>query len=185
MADPTEGRANNGFNKTFEQAAAFQQLWISSFAKMAQAAFAVTPESTPPEMMRQVRSSLFQAMAQAWEEFTRSPQFLEGTRQLLENATAFRRLTNDIFTRARHETQGAAREDIDTLTLAMRHMERRIRQEIEGLTNQIGKISKELEELKRPSAFPSAPEVGAEPAARVKSAVRTRRRASKTKPRSL
>jgi hypothetical protein len=73
-----------------------------------------------------MRSGIFQALGQSWEHFLRSPQFMEGMKQWMDNAMAFRKMSNDFFTKVRHETQTTSREDIDSVMLAVRHMETRI-----------------------------------------------------------
>ena len=104
----------------------FLRHWQDTFNRMLQAAGTFTPETMPPEMMRQMRSGIFQAMAKSWEEFMRSPQFLEGTKQMMDNAIMFRQMTNDFLTKARQEMQGTSRQDVDDVLLAMREMEARL-----------------------------------------------------------
>jgi hypothetical protein len=127
--------------KTAEQYAAFQKIWTDTFTKMMQVGFTFSPDSAPPEMLKQMRSGIFQAMSQSWNEFLRSPQFLEGTKQWMENAIAFRKMSSDFLTKARHETQATAREDIDAIMLAMRHMETRILDRVEKLAQQIEELN--------------------------------------------
>src|SRR5262245_3038934 len=76
----------DNFAKTTEQAAAFQKIWMESMSKLMQTAFTMTPNSPPPEVLRQIRGGIFQALAQSWEEFMRSPQFLEGMKQWMDSA---------------------------------------------------------------------------------------------------
>src|ERR1041384_8370843 len=92
-------------DKSAEQMAAFQKIWLDSFAKMGQAAFTFTPDSAPPDLMKQIRGGIFQALARSWEEFLRSPQFLEGTKQWMDQAVAMRKMSNDFLSKARHEIQ--------------------------------------------------------------------------------
>src|SRR4029453_11755979 len=110
----------------FEQVAAFQKIWMESMSKIAQAAFSATPESVPPEILKQMRNGIFEALAKSWEEFMRSPQFLEAVKRMMDNAIAFKKLTSDLLTKAHHEMQGTARSDIDAVLLAMRHLESRV-----------------------------------------------------------
>jgi hypothetical protein len=133
----------------FEQAAAFQKIWSETFGKMAQAAFAFSPDSAPPEMMRQLRSSIFEAMAKSWEEFMRSPQFLEGAKKMMDNAIAFRKLTNDFLTRAHREMQSTARSDIDTVLLAMRHLEARVVDRVDDLAEELSEIRERLDRVQK------------------------------------
>ena len=125
------------FEKTAEQAAAFQKIWMDSASKMIQAGLAAGPNSAPPEVLRQIRSGVFQALAESWEEFMRSPQFLEGMKQWMENAVAFRKVTGEFLAKARNEMQAPSRDDIDTIMLNIRHMEKRLLDRIEDLCQQV------------------------------------------------
>jgi len=124
---------HDGMNQTAGQWAEFQKIWGETFSKLMQLGFTFSPESAPPEFMRQMRSGIFEALGQSWEHFLRSPQFMEGMKQQMDQAIAFRKMSNDFFTKARHETQAASRDDIDAVMLAVRHMETRILDRIEEL----------------------------------------------------
>ena len=140
----------------FEQAAAFQKTWMESLSRMAQAAFSATPESVPPEILKQMRNGIFEALAKSWEEFMRSPQFLEAVKQMMDNAIAFKKLTTEMLTKAHHEMQGAARTDIDTILLAVRHLESRVIDRMGELGAQLDQLRQRLEQLEK-SAGPGRP----------------------------
>lgn len=131
---------NDAFQRSVDEAAAFQKIWTESFSKILQASFTMGPNSPPPEVMRHIRSGIFQALSQSWEEFMRSPQFLEGMRQWMENAVNFRKLTNDFLARARNEIQAPSRTDVDTIILSVHHMEKRLLDRIEQLSNQVAAL---------------------------------------------
>jgi hypothetical protein len=133
---------NNNFEKTAEQAAAFQKIWLESASKMIQAGFAMGPNSAPPEVLRQLRSGIFQALAETWEEFMRSPQFLEGMKQWMETAVAFRKMTGEFLAKARNEMQAPSRDDIDTIMLNIRHIEKRLLDRIEELSEQVRELKR-------------------------------------------
>jgi hypothetical protein len=135
---------NNAFEKTAEQAAAFQKIWADSATRVMQAAFTITPNAPPPELLHQVRSGIFQALAASWEEFMRSPQFLESMKQWMENAVTFRKLTNDFMAKVRNELQAPAREDIDTIMLNIRHLEKRLLDRIDALSGEIERLNQQL-----------------------------------------
>lgn len=124
-----------------EQGAAFQKLWLESMSKMMQAAFTFSPDSAPPELLKEIRNGILGALSESWNEFLRSPQFQENTKQWMDNAMAFRRLSNDFMAKAREEMQAPTRNDIDTIMLTVRHMENRILDRLE-------EMSKQIEELK-------------------------------------
>jgi hypothetical protein len=132
---------DNQFEKATEQAAAFQKIWMESASKVMQAAFTMGPNSPPPEILRQIRSGIFQALANSWEEFMRSPQFLDGMKQWTENAISFRKLSNDFMAKVRNELQAPSRDDMDSIMLTIRHVEKRLLDRIDDLSAQIGQRS--------------------------------------------
>ena len=144
-------------NHTAEQWAAFQKIWGETFSKLMQLGFTCSPESAPPEFIRQMRSGIFQALGQSWEHFLRSPQFMEGMKQWMDNAMAFRKMSSDFFTKVRHETQTTSREDIDSVMLAVRHMETRILDRVEKLASQVEEVSKRLDATESGAAPTSRP----------------------------
>ncbi len=138
---------NLSFEHTAEQAVAFQKIWTDSATKIMQAAFTAAPDSTPPELLRQIRSGIFAALAQSWDQFMRSPEFLENMRQWMENAINFRKVTNDFLGKLRNEMQAPSREDVDTIMLAIRHMEKRLLDCTEELRTQVREINQRLDAL--------------------------------------
>jgi hypothetical protein len=130
--------ADNSANQSSE----FFKNWIKSFSQIAQMAFTYSPETMPPELMREMRGALFQALAKSWEEFMRSPQFLEGTKQMMDKAIAFRKLSTDFFTQVRSETQGTTRADVDAVLLAVREMESRLTRRMDELAARLDKPEK-------------------------------------------
>ena len=125
-----------------EQLAAYQKIWMETFSRMMQTAFASPPDSAPPEILRQMRSGIFQALAQSWDEYLRSPQFAEGVKQWMDSAIFYRKMSNDLLTRTRHETQDVARQDIDSVIVAVRHLEKRLLDRMEELSARIEAVSR-------------------------------------------
>ncbi len=144
-------------DKTAEQAASFQKIWLESVSKMMQGAFTFTPDSASPELYRQARSGIFQALARSWDEFLRSPQFLQGTRQWMEAAINFRKLSNDFMARTRREMQATTRDDVDTLMLTVRHMETRLLDRVEQLVDQVRELNARLDRLDAQGTAAPAP----------------------------
>ena len=128
--------------QTAEQWAAFQKIWTDTFAKMMQVGFSYSPEAAPPEFLRQMRSGIFQALSQSWDQFLRSPQFMESMKQWMEQAVSFRKMTNDFFTKARHETQGTAQKDVDAVLLALQQLETRVLNRVDGLAAEVEALKK-------------------------------------------
>jgi hypothetical protein len=151
MSDST-----NDTDKAFEQAAAFQKIWMDTFTKMAQAGLSFSPENAPPEFLRQMRSGIFGALAKSWEEFMRSPQFLESMKTMMDNAIAFRKMSNDFLTQAHHSLQGTAQADVDNVMLALRHLETRILHCVEDLSGRMDRLEKTITGTPRNGAVGSA-----------------------------
>jgi len=128
---------NDSFEKATQEAAAFQKIWTESVSKTVLAAFKFTPDSTPPDMLRQIRSGILQSLAESWNEYMRSPQFLDGMRQLTENAISFRKIGDEFLGRIRNDLQAPSRGDIDTVMLSVRHMEKRLLDRLDALSAQI------------------------------------------------
>ncbi|HTL51019.1 MAG TPA: hypothetical protein VL860_00435 [Planctomycetota bacterium] len=126
------------FEKAGQEAAAFQKMWLENFTKVMQAAFNFTPDTAPPDVLRQIRAGIFQTLAQSWDEYMRSPQFLEATRQWMDNAVTFRKITNEFMGRVRNDIQAPSRSDIDTVMLAVRHMEKRLLDRLDELSAHLG-----------------------------------------------
>jgi hypothetical protein len=139
-----EDTMTDSFEKGGPEAAAFQKIWMESISKTMQAAFRFTPDSAPPEVLRQIRAGIFQALAESWDQFMRSPQFLDGMRQWMENAIAFRKISNEFLGRARNDLQAPSRSDIDTVMLAVRHMEKRLLDRLDELSARIARQNGDL-----------------------------------------
>jgi len=131
---------NDEFAKAAEQAAAFQKIWMDSFSHFMRGLTA-NAATTSPDALRQTRSSIFQSLASSWDEYLRSPQFLEGMRQWMDSTITFRKLTNEWMARARNEFQAPSREDVDTIMLNVRHMEQRLLDRIEQLSKRIESLN--------------------------------------------
>jgi hypothetical protein len=135
---------SDNFEKTAEQAAAFQKIWMDSMSKIMQTAFTFGNNSPPPDVVKEIRSGIFQALAQSWEEFMRSPQFLESMKQWMDTAINFRKMTNDFMAKVRNEIQAPSRDDIDTVMLTVRHMEKRLLDRVEELVLRIEQLDSRL-----------------------------------------
>jgi len=134
-------------SETLEQAAAFQKLWLDSFGSMANAWSQYSPDSPPPEEMRKVRNSMLKALASTWDDFMRTPQFMEMMKVSLNGALDLRRMARDGINKLHEQFETPTKEDIDGILLAMRHVERRILERLEGVDDRVRNIMERLEKL--------------------------------------
>jgi hypothetical protein len=123
-----------------EQGAAFQKIWLESMSRLMQAAFTFSPNTAPPELLREIRNGILKALGETWNEFLRSPQFQEGMKQCMDNAVAFRKVTNDFMSKMHKEMQTPSRDDLDALQLNVRQMETRILDRLEELAKQVEEL---------------------------------------------
>jgi len=128
---------NDQSGKFTEPGAEFQKIWLESMSKLMQAAFTFSPNSAPPEMLREIRNGILKALGETWNEFLRSPQFQESMKQCMENAVAFRNHTNNFMAKLHKEMQIPSRDDVDTLQLNLHHMETRVLDRLEKLAKQV------------------------------------------------
>ncbi len=135
-----------------EQAASFQKIWMETMSKTMQSAFTFTPNSPPPEIVREIRSGIFQALAESWEKFLRSPEFLQSTRQWMEQAVTFRKASNGFLGKVRHEMQAPSTEDVDTIMLTVRHIEKRLLDRIDELSEQLNAANHSPARRKKPAS---------------------------------
>ena len=123
-----------------EQTAAFQKIWMDSMSRLMQTAFASGQNSPPPEVLREIRGGIFQALAKSWEEFMRSPEFLEGMKQWMDQAMNFRKMSGEFLSKVRNEFQAPSHGDIDSVMLSIRHMEKRLLDRMEEMAREIDEL---------------------------------------------
>jgi len=140
--DPTMGF-------TPEDAGRLMQTWIDFTSKMVEATMSFSPQQAPPDALREIRTAQLNACAEYWQEWMRSPEFLAWTRQWLAGNVQMRKQLSEFLGQLQHEFQGASRQDIDQLMLSLRHLEQRIVDSTERISNQLGEFETRLAELEK------------------------------------
>jgi len=56
---------------------------------------------------------------------------------MMDQAIAFRKMTNDFMAKVRNEMQAASRDDIDNVMLSVRHMEKRLLDRMDQLAIEV------------------------------------------------
>jgi len=134
-------------SQTLEQAAAFQKLWLDSLGSMANVWTEYSSEAPPPEEMRKMRNGMLKALAGTWDEFIRTPQFMEMMKVSLNGALDLKRMARDGMNKIHEQFETPTKEDLDSILLAIRHVERRVLEEIEGIDDRLQSISDRLEKI--------------------------------------
>ena len=134
-------------NKYFDEVAAFQKLWTDSFANMASVWSQFSPGSPPPDEMRKMRGGMLKVLADTWDEYMRTPQFMEMMKASLNGALDLKRLASDGMNRVHEQFENPAKQDIDDLLLAVRHVERRLLDRLEGLDDRVANLDEKIDKV--------------------------------------
>jgi hypothetical protein len=129
------------------QPLAFLKFWTDSFSRLGQAAFCLSPDATPPEQARQIRAGVFRAMAEAWDDMLRSPEFLKSLKELMDQGIAFQKFNNGLMAKARRDLGGVGPEDVDALAAATRRVETRVLERLDVLSRQMTELNQRLTAL--------------------------------------
>jgi uncharacterized protein YdcH (DUF465 family) len=134
-------------SETLEQAAALQKLWLDSFGSMANVWSEYSSDSPPPEEMRKVRNGMLKGLSGTWDEFMRTPQFMEMMKVSLNGALDLKRMAREGMNKIHEQFEMPTKEDIDGILLAIRHVERRVLDRLEGVDDRVRNIIDRLEKL--------------------------------------
>ncbi len=142
---------NEQTSNFFPGADIFTRMWSDFASKSMGAGVAFTPNSTPPEAARQMRSAMFQAWTEYCDQFMRSAEFLDMMKQSLAASIQARKQLNDFLGQVHHEFQGVSRQDMDQIMLSLRHLERRLLDSLERVSGQLDDLGQRLNKLENRS----------------------------------
>ena len=134
-------------NKGFEQVTAFQKLWADSFANMAGVWSQFSPGSPPTDEMRKMRGGMLKVLAETWDEYMRTPQFMEMMKASLNGALDLKRMARDGMNRVHQQFENPTKEDIDGVLLAIRHVEGRLLDRLEGLDDRVVNLNEKIDKV--------------------------------------
>jgi hypothetical protein len=140
---------SENLNKSFEQVAAFQKLWADSILKIGEAWSKYSPGSPPVDEMRKMRSGMLEVLAETWDEYLRTPQFMELMRASLNGVLDLKRVAREGMNRVHEQFENPSKQDIDDVLLAIRHVERRLLERIEGLDDRVVTLNEKFERVEQ------------------------------------
>jgi hypothetical protein len=127
-------------SETFNPSQKFLEFWADVAAKVAAAG--MSNGNTPPtQTARDVRGAVFDAMSQYADQFMRSPQFLDFARHSLDVSMQVREQLNDFLTKLRHEFQGVAKQDVESVLASVHQMERRVMDRLDEMDRKLSAFS--------------------------------------------
>jgi hypothetical protein len=138
---------SDNMNKGFDQVAAFQKLWTDSFLKMASVWSQFSPSSPPSDEMRKMRGGMLQALAETWDEYMRTPQFMEMMKASMNGVLDLKRMAREGMNRVHEQFESPSKENIDDVLMAIRHVERRLLDRLEGLNNQVANLDEKIDQV--------------------------------------
>ena len=138
---------NDNLNKGFDQVAAFQRLWTDSFANMASVWSQFTPGSPPSDEIRKMRGGMLKVLAETWDVYMRTPQFMEMMKGSLNGTLDLKRMARDAINRVHEQFENPSKEDIDGVLLAIRHVERRLLDRLEGLDDRVANLDEKIDKV--------------------------------------
>jgi hypothetical protein len=136
---------SDSIEKSFDQVAAFQKLWLDSFADMASIWSQFSPTSPPSDELRKMRGGMLKVLADTWDEYMRTPQFLQLMKLSLNGALDLKRMARDGLNRVHDQLENTSKQDVDDVLMAVRHVERRILDRLEGIEERVTNLDDRLE----------------------------------------
>ena len=138
---------SDNMDKAFDQAAAFQKLWMDSFANMASVWSQFSPASPPSDEMRKMRGGMLKVLAETWDEYMRTPLFMAMMKASLNGSLDLKRMARDAMNRVHEQFENPSKEDIDGVLLAIRHVERRLLDRLEGLDDRVANLDEKIDKV--------------------------------------
>jgi hypothetical protein len=138
---------SDNMNKGFDQVAAFQKLWTDSFANMTGVWSQFSPGSPPSDEIRKMRGGMLKVLAETWDEYMRTPQFMEMMKASLNGSLDLKRMARDGMNRVHEQFENPSKEDIDSVLMAIRHVERRLLDRLEGLDDRVANLNEKIDKI--------------------------------------
>jgi hypothetical protein len=136
---------------TFFGADALTRMWTDFAAKMTEVGLSFSPQATPPDALRQLRTTMLRTWAEYCDQFMRSNEFLTMMKQSLDGAMQARRQLNDFLGETQHALQGASRQDLDKVMASLERLQHRMTDESDGILARLDELSERLARLERPA----------------------------------
>ncbi len=133
------------FKESFKQAAAFQKMWMDSMSGMSKVWSEYSPQNPPPEELKKMRNGVLRAVSQTWEEYMRTPEFMEIMRDTMNNSVQWQKMAKE-NTNKMHKAMGSAtKDDIQGVLAAIHHVERRLLDHLDAMQSKIEGMQSDLD----------------------------------------
>jgi hypothetical protein len=122
---------------------------MDSLANMTSVWSQFSPGSPPADEMRKMRGGMMQVLAETWDAYLRTPQFMEMMKASLDGALDLKRLARDGMNRVHEQFEHPSKNDIDDVLLAIRHVERRLLDRLEGLDDRVANLDEKIDKVEQ------------------------------------
>ena len=130
-----EGREENDLFKA----------WSDLATKLVAAGGSVPAAVPSPEVGRQVRTNYLAAWSEFFDQWMRSPEFLEGMRLSRDAGVEVRKQQNEFFNRLQNAVQAVSRQDFDQLIKRVRDLQDRIDHDTQEILSRLEAIQARLD----------------------------------------
>ncbi len=139
------------------------RMWLDAASGVMEAFQAWAGPTASPEAVRKARATLLDSWSNLWEQYLRTPAFLDSAKQGIARSIDFRKQLREQLDRVQREFRVVGRQDVDELILALERMERHVLDQLDEISARLDALSARLDALGEKAAKPqAAPE--AEPA---------------------
>jgi hypothetical protein len=127
----------------------FMRAWSDFATQMMRAGNAFTTGASPPEMTTQMRDTMLRSWGEYCDQFMRSPDFMQHMKQTMAATLEARKQTTEMLGRLQHEFQFATRQDVDQIMAALHHVERRVADRVDEISESMRTIESQLKDLEK------------------------------------
>ena len=92
---------------------------------------------------------MLKVLGETWDEYMRTPQFMELMKASLNGALDLKRMARAGMNLAHERFENPSKEDIDGVLMAIRHVERRLLDRLEGLDDRVAKLDEKIDKVDR------------------------------------
>lgn len=133
------------FKESLKQAAAFQKMWMDSVSGMGKVWSDYSPQNPPPEELKKLRNGVLRAVSQTWEEYMRTPEFMEMMRETLNNSVQWQKMTKDSTNKVHQAMGSVTKDDIQGVLASVQHVERRLLDHLDAMQSRLEAMQSNLD----------------------------------------
>lgn len=133
------------FKESLKQAAAFQKMWMDSVSGMGKVWSEYSPQNPPPEELKKMRNGVLRAVSQTWEEYMRTPEFMEMMRETLNNSVQWQKMTKDSTNKVHQAMGSVTKDDIQGVLASVQHVERRLLDHLDAMQSRLEAMQSNLD----------------------------------------